>query len=441
MSNLTKRYCVIGVSNRTLGMFMDSILNQYKAYGKLVAMLDVDKTRMAMYNKSRKVEIPSYTPDGFAKMVSEQKPDVVIVGCRDCDHDEYIVKALEHNLDVISEKPLTMSQDKCARIAKAAEKSKGKVAVTFNYRYTPHTTRIKELIAEGRIGKVVSVDLNWYLDTYHGASYFQRWNRLRECSGGLSVHKSCHHLDLVRWWIDQKPVEVFAFGALNFYGPKGVHNPLSAKETGDGRTCLTCDKRNICKYYMRYQRDELRGQNGYGGQTKIDDHIDHSQQYENYSTRQCIFDPQINIEDTYSAVIKYDGGAFLNYSLNGSMPYEGFRLGINGTEGRIEMKELHGDSRRFPFPAEGYTPVITYIPMFGGREQLDVVNLGGSHGGGDPLLLDELFIGKDPLNKVNRMADLSDGIEAVLTGVAIYKSAQQGKSISIKEMEKQVYGK
>lgn len=434
-----KKYCIVGVSNRSLGMFMDPILHQYKQQARLVGMLDTDKSRMTSFNRTRKTDIAMYVPDQFDAMVEKQKPDTVIIACRDCDHDKYVVQALSHDLDVICEKPLTISEEKCARIAQAAANSKGKVIITFNYRYTPHSTRIRELISEGRVGRVVSVDLNWYLDTYHGSSYFQRWNRLRQCSGGLSVHKACHHLDLVRWWIDQKPLEVFAFGALNFYGPKGVHNPLNAKEIGDGRTCPTCNKRNICKYYMRYQRNELRGQNGYGGQAKIDDHVDHTQQYENYSSRQCIFDPEINIEDTYSAVIKYSGGAFLNYSLNGSMPYEGFRLGINGTEGRIEMKELHGDNSRFPFPAEHYTPIITYIPMFGGRERIDVINFGGGHSGGDPLLLDELFIGPDHLSKVNRMADLSDGIEAVLTGVAIYKSAQQAKPILMESLWQRIY--
>ena len=96
------------------------------------------------------------------------------------------------------------------------------------------TATILTIIANGKIGEVVSVDLNWYLDTYHGPNYFRRWNRLREKSGGLTVHKSCHHLDLVQWWIEQKPVEVFAYGALNFFGPNGQYNPLNKNEIGDG---------------------------------------------------------------------------------------------------------------------------------------------------------------------------------------------------------------
>ena len=52
-------------------------------------------------------------------------------------------------------------------------------------------------LASGTIGKVISVHFEWMLDTVHGADYFRRWHRLKEKSGGLMVHKSGHHFDLV----------------------------------------------------------------------------------------------------------------------------------------------------------------------------------------------------------------------------------------------------
>ena len=428
MTKNKKRYAVVGISNRAIGMFMDKIINIYKEHAKLVAMLDIDRNRMGNYNFTRKLDIPIFSANQFETMIVTTKPDAVIVACQDYLHDKYIIEALKHDVDVISEKPLTIDEHKCAAIFAAEKASKGKVTVTFNYRYTAFSTKIRELIETGKIGKVVSVDLNWYLDTYHGASYFRRWNRLRECSGGLNIHKSCHHLDLVQWWIGQKAEEVFAYGTCNFYGPEGIHNPLKPDQVGDGRTCPTCDIRNKCKYYMRWFREEYRNCSQLAKMTT----------YENYSQEQCIFDPAINIEDTYSAVIKFDGGAFLNYTLNASVPYEGFRLGVNGTEGRIEFKEIHAPSR-LPFP-EPPECSITYIPMFGGREQIDVINLGGGHAGADPLLTDELFIGPDALTTVQRQADLKDGIEAVLAGLSIFKSIQEGKPISVQSMRKKIFG-
>ena len=56
------------------------------------------------------------------------------------------------------------------------------------------------------------------LDTSHGADYFRRWHREKDKSGGLLVHKSTHHFDLVNWWLASSPKTVFAMGGLRFYG-------------------------------------------------------------------------------------------------------------------------------------------------------------------------------------------------------------------------------
>ena len=83
--------------------------------------------------------------------------------------------------------------------------------MTFNYRYSPPRTQIKELLDAGVIGEVLSVDFHWLLNTHHGADYYRRWHRNKaQFSGGLMVHKATHHFDLVNWWLSAVPVEVFA---------------------------------------------------------------------------------------------------------------------------------------------------------------------------------------------------------------------------------------
>ncbi len=61
----------------------------------------------------------------------------------------------------------------------------------------------------------------WLLDIRHGADYFRRWHRDKANSGGLLVHKSGHHFDLVNWWLGAAPVRAFAKGRLSFYGDNG----------------------------------------------------------------------------------------------------------------------------------------------------------------------------------------------------------------------------
>lgn len=420
-----KRYVICGVSTRANGMFIRPMLDTFQQHCEIVGLLDADPSRFA--NCFRKFPAltgtPVYAPEQFERMIQETKPDAVIVAGVDFTHADYIVGGLEHHLDVISEKPMVTSGADCKRVLDAQRSSRGKLYVTFNYRYAPIHTRIKELILEGRIGRVTSVDLNWYIDTYHGASYFKRWNRKRSNSGGLSIHKSTHHFDLVNWWIGQKPLEAFAYGALNYFGPEGEYNPV--KE--DGRHCGTCKVKPSCAYFMRWSSRSKEI-------VPPDDHVTavdiQPANFTGYRPDGCIFDSEIDIEDTYTAVVKYDKGAMLSYSVNFSVPYEGYRLAINGTKGRIETKEIMSGRAGFHVPEQS----IDYFPLFGSKETIHVVPRAGGHGGGDPLILEDLFLGPDPLRPYDIMAGAEAGALAVLTGEAVWKSAQANQPIRLTDL-------
>ncbi len=421
-----RKIAICGVSKRAIGMFIKPMVETFASTNELVALLDNDPKRF----KVCKMEVGSinhvkeFGEEDFEVMVRETKPDVVIVASRDDTHVKYIVQALEHDLDVITEKPMTTTAADSKVVMEAEAKSKGTVTVTFNYRYSPYHTKIKELILNGKVGRVTSIDLNWYIDTYHGSSYFQRWNRKREYSGGLSIHKSSHHFDLVNWWLDQKPVEVFAFGALNYYGPFSEHNP----SVEDGRYCKTCEVKQECAYYSRWNSRS-------NSMFVKDDHIGSDEKrketYTGYRPDQCVFDSEIDIEDTYTATVRYDEGALLSYSINFSLPYEGYRLAINGTKGRVETTEFHAPTR-VPFPIPEQT--IDYFPLFGSKETIQVVKREGGHGGGDPVILEDIFLGEDPHRGYRILSGSEDGAYAVTMGEAVWKSVKENRPVKIKEL-------
>src|SRR5665811_2239215 len=89
-------------------------------------------------------------------------------------------------------------------------------------RYSPRNSELKRVIASGEIGDVLSVTFEWVLDTAHGADYFRRWHREKDKSGGLLIHKSSHHFDLVNWWLADAPARVFASGGTRFYGAENA---------------------------------------------------------------------------------------------------------------------------------------------------------------------------------------------------------------------------
>ncbi len=424
---MKKRYAIIGISGRSK-LFTAAIQKTYSDRAELVALLDSNSARMEVFNQENKTTLPCYAEQEFEKMVAETKPDCAIISTTDATHHIYLIAALKHNLEVICEKPMTVDTQKTLAIIEAARGIDAtKAAITFNYRYAPPHTKIKELVLNGNIGRPTSVEFNYLLDTYHGASYFKRWNRYAKLSGSLLVTKACHHFDLVNWWLNQKPVQVFAYGALNHYGPQGAHNP----EKKDGRRCSTCPTK--CAYYLRHS-------SGDGGSS--DEHLINFNnpgknelfgKIDGYYADRCIFDGDIDTWDTFALSVMYDGGTMLSYSLNASCPYEGYKLAINGTQGRLETEAFHGGGMRLPFPPPP-PQQIRLFPLFEGRQTIDLVAKGGGHGGGDPLLLRDLFIGPDPLAPFSRHAGILDGAYAVLIGAAARESLKSGQPVDIPKL-------
>jgi len=421
-----KRYAVCGVSARAIGMYIGPIVSKFSRRAEVAALLDIDPKRFEVCKSQipETANLPEYKPDEFDKMIEETHPDALLVVGRDCTHADYILGGLRHNIDVITEKPMTTNTADAVRIVEQEKKSKGKVICTFNYRYSAVHTKIREMMLAGKVGRVTNVDLTWYIDIHHGSSYFNRWNRMRENSGSLSIHKASHHFDLVNWWIDGIPEYVHAFGALNYYGPKGEFNP----SVRDGRHCSECAERRKCAYRKRW---ETRA----SAVHVHDDHLDSFAGRPNdlyspeiYRPDMCIFDSEINIYDTFIANVKYRNGALLNYSANFSAPYEGYRLAINGTRGRIETMEYGGaGGAALPNLNEGNAQYIDYFPIFEGRERIHVPASAGGHGGGDPLIQEDIFIGEDPDRPFDILAKSVDGLRAISIGDAVYNSIKTGK--------------
>lgn len=318
----------------------------------------------------------------------------------------------------------TNSSD-CLRILEEEKKSKGSIICTFNYRYAPVHRLIKEMILEGKLGRITHVDLNWYIDIKHGSSYFNRWNRMRKNSGSLCIHKSTHHFDLVNWWLNDVPTDVHAFGALNYYGPNGPLNPSKK----DGRICSSCGERMECPYYSRWATRNSVVE-------IIDDHLGgfdnkNGTLFTNYKPDMCIFDSEIDIPDTYIANVRYKSGALLNYSANFSTPYEGYRLAINGTLGRIEAESRNTGRQNYPLEYEKLNPSLDYYPLFGSRYHIQLPVVTGGHGGGDPLILEDIFLGVDKLQKYKILADSRDARNSVLLGDAVWCSIHENRSIHL----------
>ncbi len=397
MTSSKKRYAVVGVGSRSR-MYTRAITGDYSEHCELVALCDTNQARMDLRNAELPQghpRVPTYHGDDFDRMVAEAKPDVVVVTSVDATHSDYIIRAMRLGCDVVTEKPMTTDEHRCTEILKTRRDTGRRLQVTFNYRYSPPRSQVKELLDAGEIGRPTSVDFHWTLDTRHGADYFRRWHRRRENSGSLLVHKATHHFDLVNWWLGARPVEVFAFGRRAFYTPQTADEMFGLQ--GRSERCHTCKVHEKCPFYLDLAASEaLR-------KTYLEcEHAD------GYFRDRCVFSDEINIWDTMNVVVRYDTGATMSYSLNAYIPVEGYTIAFNGDRGRLEHRAcentyISGDGT-VPGELEKGNVTITLIPAFQGPRQIEPRTGKGGHGGGDVLLLDDVFLPDPPPDPLRRKA-------------------------------------
>jgi predicted dehydrogenase len=382
------KVALVGTGIRGTSFWGKRLVEKYSDSLEFVGLCDINPGRLAYALNYMQVECPTFTD--FGTMVKDTKPDLIIVTTVDSTHHQFIVQGLEMGCDVLSEKPLTTDEDKCQQIIDAERKSNKKLIVGFNYRWSPYNTKVKELLSQGAIGKVTSVDFHWYLNTYHGASYFRRWHGLKDKGGSLWVHKATHHFDLLNWWLDSDPEEVFAYGDLEFYGKNNSFR---------GDNCRSCPHKSKCDFYWDITENK-----------RLMQLYVENEKYDGYIRDNCLWRKEIDIYDKMSAQIRYKNNAVVNYSLTTYSPFEGWRIAFNGTEGRIEAEldipyhnkinmsqnELHAAEMAQGDDELSYEPIITH-KLWNDFETLQVGMERSGHGGGDKRLHDQVF--KHPMKK------------------------------------------
>ena len=425
------RIAMVGTGARGTSMWGRDLMRRYPDRIEFVGLCDMNPGRVEAGKEIIGANCRTYSdltnPMGaFEKMISETKPDLVIVTTVDATHNEYIVRSMELGVNVLTEKPMTTDERKVQQILDIEKKTGMKTRVGHNARYSPHCATLWELLRAGEIGEITSANLNWYLDTSHGADYFRRWHRLVEKGGSLLVHKACHHFDLLNWLIDSDPESVYALGSLDFYGKNGSFR---------AENCRTCPHTAECKFYFQLERPsmstEMRSAAGVTAQNNNNPYrrlyID-CEKYDGYHRDGCVFKNDINIFDKMAATINYANGVQVAYSLTAYSPYEGYRIAFNGTKGRIDAWIQSSN----PTEEKDYDEIILY-KNFAKRRYIPVPKISEAHGGSDDLLRDQIFIPGTP-DPYRQCAGTRDGAFGCLIGIAARNSIASGQCVKIADL-------
>jgi predicted dehydrogenase len=274
------RYAISGLGHRCSTTYLPALADAaQRGTGELVAVVDVNRDRLAETRARWHRPVAAYSADGFARMLVDEVPDWVILATPDCEHHSQILTALALGVSVISEKPMVISASQAKDILAAEARGEGRLKVAHNFRFLNLNRHVKEMLQNADLGRPMLVEFAYHLTLGHAGSYFRRWHRHRAASGGLAVTKSSHHFDLLSWWLDDTPVEVTGSTARQRFLP-------GAPFSDDPHAAVPLDA---------------------------------------------------DIEDMIAAEIRYQRGTRVSYTLTSGSAWEGYSLRLHGTEGSLDV--------------------------------------------------------------------------------------------------------
>ena len=194
--------------------------------------------------KAARLGVADFFED-YKEMIEVCRPDCIHICTPNDLHMEIALYALEHGIHVICEKPLALNTEEAGRMQKAAEKSGLIHAVNFHNRYYPVIHNLRNMIRDGELGEIYTVQGGYLQDWLMYDTDFN-WRILSEHSGKTRAISDIgsHWIDLAEYVTGQRVTEVFA----EF---KNVH-PKRILAGPEGKKEIEVDTEDLAYIMLRF---------------------------------------------------------------------------------------------------------------------------------------------------------------------------------------------
>lgn len=313
----------------------------------------------------------------FPEVIAAPGVEWVMIFSPNARHKEQIVAAFAAGKHVFSEKPLATTVEDCREIYEAHRAHPElHFATGFVLRYAPIYRKTGELLRSGQLGEILMVQASENIAPIHGAYMMAGWRRLRSEAGPHLLEKCCHDLDLVMWFCQSRPARVCGFGRLAFFTPE--HQELM--ERYDRK--VFSDQENPC------WRDP------------------HAQP--------SPFTCRKDVIDTQGAVAEMRNGIIVNFMATMSNPKPERRMYFSCTEGTLIV--------------ELYSLTLTWRRLGEGEEHTIRFD-GDCHGGGDSLIMKELY--ETMTQGCPPKCSGNEGLDSAVFALAMDQAIREGRVLDI----------
>lgn len=328
--------------------------------------------------------------------------DAIIITTPDNLHYGPCMKALEMGYDVLLEKPISPSEKECRDILALAKKSGRIVGVCHVLRYAPYFVRLKELMHNGSIGNIISIQHMEPIEHIHMSHSYVRgnWHNSKQTTP-IILAKSCHDLDILRWMIDKPSQSVHAFGSLDWFTSKNAPEGSTARCMDGCKIESTCPYSAMKIYYHERQRTYVFDLPE--DKSKQGEYILEQLRTTNYG--RCVYKMENDQPDHYITNILFDNNITASFSMEAFTSYEGRRTRVMGS-----MGDIVGDMNSFTVTDFRTGEVRTWNQKSDG------------HGGGDWRLIANWVQAVDKRDASVLTSTIDASIESHLMGFAAEKS-------------------
>ncbi len=407
---------IIGAGQRGASVYASYALN-FPNELKIAAVAEPREDRRIAIAEEHAIPEENCFADWKEALSREKFADCVFVCTQDRMHFEPVLTALERGYDVLCEKPMSYDRSEIIGMGEKARRTGRILSVCHVLRYSPFFVKLRELIRDGSIGQLVSIQHIESVGYWHAAHSFVRgnWRRSDE-SCPMILAKCCHDTDILTWLADSPCRWVSSYGSL-------AHFNMEHKPEGAPPYCLDgCIHRDGCPYYApRFYLEHPKAvSDGFVSVVNLDqsnEAVLEALQHGPYG--RCVYQCDNNVVDNQIVNLLYENGVSASLTMCAFTEHCERIINVMGSHGQIVGNLEKSTLEISDFVTGNHTTLHIHTPR-------------GGHSGSDSSMMRE-FLWTVRNGKTSKTsADAS--VESHLIALAAEESRLQGgKTIDMKK--------
>lgn len=323
---------LIGAGLRGSEAYASYALN-YPNELKFVAVAEPNDRRRAEFARKHHIAEAGQFRDYSELFACGKLADCALVCTQDKQHYSPVVSALKLGYHVLCEKPMSPDQTEIIEMGKMAEKYNRHLQICHVLRYSPFYTKIKKLLDQNRIGKLIAIQQIEEVGFWHFAHSFVRGNwRNTDVAGPAILAKCCHDMDILLWLAGSSCVSVSSFGELTHFRKDNA--PEEAPEY-----CMDgCKYREECPYYAPrfYHSDEraVRDKLIYAVSSDIRRDVV-TEKLRKGPYGRCVYQCDNNVVDHQTVNLKFENQVEVSFMMSAFTKQCNREINLMGSHGQI----------------------------------------------------------------------------------------------------------